>query len=303
MDRGVLLPDYPGMSRQPQNTDKRQNTDTRPWPGDYVSHREYLRDMTAFLKATERGFSFRAFSRRAGFSSPNFLKLVTDGQRNISAGSIARFGDGLRLTDAERDAFEALVLFTQADTDRERNRHFERLREYGSRSRAGHLHRNQYDMYAMWYAVVIRELASALPGSAVTRLADLLMPALSARHVEKAVRVLARRGLVRRDDAGLVTVVDRVVSTGSAAMSLAVRNFHRRMLEHAATALDRIPSTERNISALTMALTDKEYADVVLRLGVLRRQLLADFGASDDAEPRRIYHLILPIFPVTKEFK
>src|SRR5688572_29452348 len=47
----------------------------------YLDHRVYLRDEYAARKAEKRGFSFRAFSRRAGLQSPNHLKRVIDGER------------------------------------------------------------------------------------------------------------------------------------------------------------------------------------------------------------------------------
>ena len=52
--------------------------------------------MISYLKATKPQFSYRYFSRVAGFSSPNFLKLVAEGQRNLSPKSIAKFAKKLR---------------------------------------------------------------------------------------------------------------------------------------------------------------------------------------------------------------
>ena len=49
----------------------------------YSNYREFLRDWFAQLQSSP-GFSFRSFSRIAGFNSPNFVKLVVDGKRNLS---------------------------------------------------------------------------------------------------------------------------------------------------------------------------------------------------------------------------
>ena len=61
-----------------------ENTRVRPRPEDHTDYRAYLREMVTYLKASRPQFSYRYFSRIAGFTSPNFLKLVAEGQRNLT---------------------------------------------------------------------------------------------------------------------------------------------------------------------------------------------------------------------------
>jgi len=49
----------------------------------YLDYRAFLRDYYAERKAASRAFSYRAFSKRAGVSAPNYLKLVIDGKRSL----------------------------------------------------------------------------------------------------------------------------------------------------------------------------------------------------------------------------
>jgi uncharacterized protein (TIGR02147 family) len=58
---------------------------------EYLDYRAFLRDIYLAKKAERRGFSFRAFSRRANLRSPNYLKLVMDGERNLSRAMAERF--------------------------------------------------------------------------------------------------------------------------------------------------------------------------------------------------------------------
>ena len=80
-----------------------ENTLMRPRPQDFVDYRAYLREMFDYLKVTRPQFSYRYFSRIAGFTSPNFLKLVADGERNLTPPSIPKFAKGLWLDEHERD--------------------------------------------------------------------------------------------------------------------------------------------------------------------------------------------------------
>ncbi len=51
----------------------------RPSIYEYDNYRAFLKDMYDYQKAKTTYFSFRYFARKAGYASPNFLKLVIDG--------------------------------------------------------------------------------------------------------------------------------------------------------------------------------------------------------------------------------
>jgi hypothetical protein len=65
----------------------------------------------AQLKETVSGYSHREFSRFAGFGSPNYLKLVMDGERTVAPKSFYAFMRGLMITG--NDVELALDIFLQ----------------------------------------------------------------------------------------------------------------------------------------------------------------------------------------------
>src|SRR3954468_3956622 len=93
----------------------------------FLDYRAALRALYAHKKSAEYGFSHPAFSRRAGLKSTNFLKLVMDGKRNLSASAAGRFAAALGLSGAEADYFCELVNYNQSESIRERSRAHERL--------------------------------------------------------------------------------------------------------------------------------------------------------------------------------
>ena len=50
----------------------------------FADYRRYLAAYYDYAKAEQYGFSFRVFSRRAGIRSSNYLRLVIDGERNLT---------------------------------------------------------------------------------------------------------------------------------------------------------------------------------------------------------------------------
>ena len=75
----------------------------------YSDYRAFLRDYYRARKAAGRGFSYRSFSRRAELKSPNYLKLVIDGDRNLSTDMAKRFASACGLQGAEQRHFIELV--------------------------------------------------------------------------------------------------------------------------------------------------------------------------------------------------
>jgi len=80
---------------------------------EYTDYRRYLHDFYHYKKRTNPYYSYRLFSMKAGFKAPNLLKLVMDGQRNLTRESVDKFVHALRLTNGEAAYFTSLVLHNQ----------------------------------------------------------------------------------------------------------------------------------------------------------------------------------------------
>ncbi len=280
-----------------------QNTSGRPAPAAFGDYREYLQAMIRYLRATQRGFSYRNFARRAGYNSPNFLKLVAEGKRNLSTESIRRFSRGLGLTPEEAGGFEALVLLNQARTDEERNLHYQRLREPRRGSvPATQMERDQYEVYSLWYGIPIRELLLREdfvedPKWIAKQFRRRLRPGEAAH----ALRLLERTGLALRDAEGRLRPADVKLETPPNVQSLAVRNYHRSILLRAGESLDGVPVHERNVTSLTFNLSRKQYESLCERLSEFRQKLLDEIEDAPPEKDRREVHAVaFMVVPLTE---
>lgn len=285
---------------------------TRPVPDAFHDYRVYLRAMIDYLKATRAQFSYRYFSRIAGFSSPNFLKLVAEGKRNISPQSIAKFARGLGLDQREQETFETLVLLGQAETDAERNRYYARLRRRSSTSAAARMEDAQYKVYSLWYALPIREMI-ALPDfqEDPAWIARRLRPHVRPTEVKTALQLLEQVGLIVRDENNRLKQHSIKLSTGPRVRSLAVRNYHRSMMEVAANTLDGVGQEDRDITSLTLTLTRAQYEEARARIERFRAELLDLIdepatpveGAPPPAniDDREVYQVGFQLFPMTRK--
>ena len=280
-----------------------QSVNTRPSPRDYDDYRAYLSELIDFLRTSKRGFSFRRFSKRAGYQSPNFLKLVIDGQRNLSDDSIAKFAGAFELGPRETRDFSHLVRFNQARSDEEKNREFRQLLQH-RRGVAAELQKAQFEIYSEWYVLVVRELAT-LPffKESGQWIAKRLQPMISAREANRALKLLQQVGLLVRDASGTLRAATSKLKTG-AEVPLGVRNFHRAMLGHAADSLDSIDKSERHVSSLTQALTKAQYEQLTAKLDSFREELLDLLEAPTEqaeTDDKEIYFVGFEVIPMTQK--
>jgi uncharacterized protein (TIGR02147 family) len=74
-----------------------------------MNYRDMLALKFTHLKATQK-FSYRRVSWDAGWSSPNFFKLVLKGDRNLTPTSAIALAQALQLTDEETNIlYDAVV--------------------------------------------------------------------------------------------------------------------------------------------------------------------------------------------------
>ena len=264
---------------------------------DYLDYRAFLRDAYTDLKARQRGFSYRWFSRRAGMSSPNFLKLVIDGQRNLTGRSAEQFAQALGLSGREVAFFHELVGFGQAGTAAEKNRFFERIGAFRRHRAVRSLERQAFEYLSCWYYPAVRELVSCAGFREDPEwIAQRLIPAITPAEARRALDLLLELGLIERGEDGCLRQGEPLLSTGPEVRSLAVSNFHRQMMERASAAIDTVPREHREISGVTVSLSPRTFQMVKDKIIALRAELLA-LSAQED-ESTRVVQLNFQAFPL-----
>jgi len=263
----------------------------------YFEYRAFLRDAYRNLKERQPGFSFRWFARRAGMTSPNFLKLVIDGKRNLTASSTERFATALELTSSETAFFRELVGFGQARSAAEKNRHFERIGAYYQHRAVCALQRHQFEYLSRWWYPAIRELV-ACQGFVEDEswIAGRLVPPITPAQARQALDLLLELGVVERAPEGRLRQRKPMLSTGAEVRSLAVGNFHRQMMERAAASIDEVDRELRDISGVTVALSPEAFQVIKQKIVELRSELLALSAA--DSRPTRVVQVNFQLFPL-----
>lgn len=269
-------------------------------PVDVFRYRDYREFLAAFYAHKKpSGLSYRSFARDAKLGAPNYLKLVIDGKRNLSAEMAERFAKACRLNAESTDYFKLLVAFNQATSDEERNDLHARLSKFSRFRSSQRLDLAEKDYHSTWYIPAVRELV-ACPGFVedAAWIASTLEPNISEKDAQHALDVLLRLGLLERDDNGRLSQASRAVSTGDMASGLYIRNYHTELIQRALRAMHDLPAEERYISSLTLSVSPSTLDELKQRVLEFRKELIALCDA--DPRPSRVVQLNLQLFPLTR---
>jgi uncharacterized protein (TIGR02147 family) len=120
-----------------------------------------------------------------------------------------------------------------------------------------------------------------------------------AAHVKSSLKLLEKNGFLEKDEQGHYSQSNRSVTTGSLDVtSLAIREMHRQMGELGVQSLDQVPVAERDISGLTIGISETAYEKITKEIAEFRRRISSI--VMEDSGEERVYRLNVQLFPLTK---
>lgn len=265
----------------------------------YKDFRKYMQDFYDFKKRTA-AFTWRDFSKLAGFVSPVYLKEVCVGNANLSKRGIPKVVKALGLSGREASYFESLVVYCQSKKDVEKRDAYLNMLSMAKDNEIHVLGSDAFKFYDSWVHSVVRELAPAMPGASANQIAKRCHQHVSAKDVENSLAFLLQSNLLKKTDDGYEQTQKHLMGSPQD-MGLAIRSMNRQMAVFAERALDAFSTEERNITGITMGLSQNAYEKVVGILQDCRNRILE--VVTDDDCIDRVYRLNLQLFPLTKNVK
>lgn len=264
---------------------------------EYRNYRFFLRDFYHRGKANKT-LSLRGFSQLAGLRSPNYLKLVIDGDRNLTPQVATRFAKACELKGEAADYFCDLVAFNQARSALERARYYERLRKFNRYRKVYRLDDAHARYHSRWYIPAIRELVVRPDFRDDPKwIARTMLPNISPKEAEEAVKILCELGLLVRDKNGRLRQNEPSVSTADGPLGYHIVNYHHAMMERAAEALEKVPREDRDIASVTLCLSQKKMQQLKERMERFRFEIIEMY--EPDENPERVVQVNFQMFPLT----
>lgn len=266
---------------------------------EYTNYRKLLEDYFNLKNDEMRNrFSYRSFSKKAGFGSPNYIRMIIQNKKNISEDGIHKLCEAMEFNAKERDFFENLVYFNQAKTADKKDYYFKRICSFREFVVAHTLEKDQYQYFSKWYNVAIRELV-ALPSFKMNLfwISKQLKPHLSISETREALELLERLKLIEKNSDGKWQACSPHIKTENEIASAYAMTFHDEMIGRAHESLNHKPKT-REISSVTMSISEKQFQEIKKRIAQFRDEIQNYISETQD-KPDRVCQLNYQLFHLT----
>lgn len=267
---------------------------------EYEDYRLFMNDYYQWKKRTS-AFSWREFTKKGGFTSPNYMKLVCEGKSGLSKAGIERAADAMNLIGAEREYFRQLVKFGQSKKDSDKKAAYFEMKEIASAHKVRILEGESVSFYESWKYPVLRELAPMMPGAKPLDIVKACGGAFSAEEVRNALAFLTRAKFLKKTAEDVYEQVDRSLQMSVVAMPTLVRAMHKEMAEFAKDSIEKYPTDERNFTGITMGIDDEDYEKILTELETCRKRIVSIATAKKGGN--RVYRLNLQMFPLSEKIE
>lgn len=277
-----------------------------PLLGTYTDFRQYLKDVYEYRRRTEstglRAYSYSAFSAAADIKSPNYLKLIIEGRRNLSDDMIMRFARALRLQKAEAEEFRALVHYGQETEPIQRNHYLKELADLRARRSfaSGEISQEAFDKVPGWMGWVLFAMVEQYGVSFdPDELYRLLRAKTSPEDIKGELKKLVDNGGLREEAGRFVKGRDLIESPQDLPVEV-IRKLQAELIYLGIESLFKDSPKEREFGAMTIAMTQGEFEQVRFELRQLRKRLQKDLMVKrETTKGERVYQMNIQLFPVT----
>lgn len=281
-----------------------------PQLSDYLDYRLYMGHFYEFKRHQTRKdlrpYTYAHFSAAADIKSPNYLKMIIDGKRNLSIDMVGKFAKALGLNREGADELKLLVIYNQSEDPADRNYALKALSEFRVKHKlkVGEIDRKIWDKIPNWVTWMIYAMVD-MEGVKwdVASIRNILKNKASESEVQQALDVLIQSGeLVKEPTTGALKRVRAGLENSDDIPVALVRKLQSQLMYLGLESLYQDAATEREFGTLTMCLTEKEFEEIKFKLRQMRKQLHKDNSISRmSSKGQQIYQLNIQLYPVTKK--
>lgn len=267
----------------------------------YSNYRLFLRGFYSFKKSQNRHFSFRKFAALAEIKSSNYLMLVMNGQRNLSADTAKAVAYAMRLSKSETDYFVTLVQMEKEVSSEEQAR-LSKLRTLATKKiLEKDLPPSKAKYLSIWYYPIVRELAFLKDFRPNAKwICRRLRNLISEDEAEAAMRALADLELWR-ETKGQIEVVDLFLDTGAEEKTYAEVNItkvHVDTLIVWSKLIETLPKSQRELGLINVPINASKLPELKKRIQTFQDEIIG--WLAEEKEATDIVQLGTYLIPLTK---
>jgi uncharacterized protein (TIGR02147 family) len=281
----------------------------------YTDFRLFLKDAFQELKERDSKYSQRFVMNRIGVKSSGWLADMLSGRRILGRAQMLELAIILDLEPREELYFQTIVDYCQAKSETEKKRAYEKLLTFQELPK-DIVDADRFEYFSKWYYSAIREYLLIEPFRGdYAKLARTIRPAIKTSEAKNTIELLERLGFIKKFAGGeyrpIVEYVKKQNTSGKNpnhnASSLYYFQYIKANMELGLQALEAIPKQERDVSGVTLTLSEESFALIKDDIKALRQKMIKlseaenkKFWKELPKDNRKVYEAIFQLFPVSK---
>jgi uncharacterized protein (TIGR02147 family) len=264
----------------------------------YFDFRRFLKDRQRWLKEQKPVFTLDHIAAKLGLRSKGHVSLILKGSKTVPDAKIELLADIFELTGKEKEFFLNLVRYNQELSYRKKKDFLDRMVAL-MRISDKRLVPDQYRLVEKWYYPIVLEILRLHDFSDDwLELGNMVQPPISALEAKESVQVLRAIKVIHQNDHGFWEPTDAILTFGDGWSSVVGRTFQSHAIEMAQQALVEIPASQRDISTLTVSMSEDTFAKVRGHIQLLRKEILTMVRADNSAS--KVFQMNFSLFPVSR---
>lgn len=261
-----------------------------------INYRQILIRELASRTRRNPSYSLRAFARDLKIPASK-LSQALRGIKGFSADRASSIATHLGLSSSEKDLFVDLVASEHARSLVGRTLAKERVAKKAENDEFAELDLERFQIISDWFHFAILELTDVKDFESSPEWISARLE-ISLEEAKDAIERLLDFGLLKKNKKGRLsqTLID--IATPSGIPSRSIREQHYQLLQKADKALDMYSVSERDFSAITLAIATEDIPKAKELIKVFRRNFNKEMQASQ--EKNRVYCISIQFFPLDK---
>jgi len=203
----------------------------------------------------------------------------------------------MKLNKPQRDYFELLIRYNHAKSCTEKALYHDKIL-YKKRRKIKTLKKSQSAFYTKWYFSVIRELLNGIDfKDDFKSLSELILPNITPDEAKAAINLLESLSIIMKNEAGSYVLNDKFVMPESDIPISLLHNYQLQMMSLAINALKKMSKETREISTVTVSLSEDGFKRVCKKMINTRRDIL-EIARDDSGKIAGVFQINFQAFPV-----
>lgn len=264
----------------------------------YTNFKEFLKNTYLYFKSIDSKYSHRFIAKEMLSGSCGWFSDVLQGRLKLTSTNCIRLAKIFKLTEKQREYFETIVQYAQADSFEEKELCYKKMLSF-KELKPVVVNRDQFSFFRKWYIPAIRELLFIFDfKDDYKALAQKMNPAIKPKEAKDAIEVLLSCGLIERKENGYYKPCAPIIQKDPSFASFYWALYMKSNISLALESVHRYNKEERDISSSTFAFSKESLQYARGKIKELRHLLLKI--SEEDSRRDVIYQFNIQLFPLTK---